>query len=360
VDTSVRIVEVKTSPSVRNTFIQDTLEVLRGGDPNARIGVLNGATLKNGTNTGKTMFPLLDGTPSPWSDYVGISPGLLRIMKVEILAGREFTEQDRDGAIMINETMARQLGWPVREAVGKQLNPVNIQTVIGVVRDFPVNAWDGEISPMTLAPLPYGAGGLNFVIHPDALARAGNVEKTILRFDPDAVITRNATWGELLGATVRGRTFATFSVSMFSLAAIAIIVIGIVSTITFIVARRTRDIAIQIAVGAPSFRVCWFVMKDMVIAGVTGALIGGIASWWAGKAVAHYVYNGEKYQNLTGLAVAAVIMLAIIAAASLLPALRALHVEPGRILNSEYESITDYELRISERAVSSKQPKETT
>jgi ABC-type antimicrobial peptide transport system permease subunit len=88
-------------------------------------------------------------------------------------------------------------------------------------------------------------------------------------------------------------------------------------------------------VGAPSYRVCWFVMKDMVIAGVAGALIGGIASWWAGKAVAHYVYNGEKYQNLTGLAIAAVIMLAIIAAASLLPALRALRVEPGRILNSD-------------------------
>jgi len=73
----------------------------------------------------------------------------------------------------------------------------------------------------------------------------------------------------------------------------------------------------------------------MVIAGVLGALIGGIASWWAGKAVAHYIYNGEKYQNLTGLAIATAIMLVIIAASALLPALRALRVEPGRILNAE-------------------------
>jgi len=59
------------------------------------------------------------------------------------------------------------------------------------------------------------------------------------------------------------------------------------------------------------------------------------ASWWATKAVAHYIYNGEKYQNLTGLASATVIMLAIIAAAALLPAWRATRIEPGCILNME-------------------------
>jgi ABC-type antimicrobial peptide transport system permease subunit len=226
------------------------------------------------------------------------------------------------------------------EAVGKQIREI---TVVGIVRDFPISALDGVIYPMTFRPLYRGqtgtqyvdTGNFSFIIHPDAMVRAGNIERTILRFDPGAVITRNAKWGDLLVDSVRGRTFATFSVSIFSIAAIAIIVIGIVSTITFIVARRTRDIAIQIAVGAPPTRVCWFVMKDMVIAGVIGALIGGIASWWAGKAVAHYIYNGEKYQNLTGLAIATVIMLAIIAAASLLPALRAIRIEPGRILNSE-------------------------
>ena len=73
----------------------------------------------------------------------------------------------------------------------------------------------------------------------------------------------------------------------------------------------------------------------MVIAGIIGALVGGLASWWAGKAVAHYIYNGEKYQNFTELAIAMVIILAIIAAAALLPALRTLRIEPSRILNME-------------------------
>ena len=117
----------------------------------------------------------------------------------------------------------------------------------------------------------------NYIIHPDDLRRAGNIEKAIRSADPDVRITQIASWGEMLGMTVCGRSFATFCV----------------------------------------------------------ALAGGIASWRAGKAVAHYVYNGEKYQNLKGLAIATVIMLVIIAAASLMPALRALRVEPGSILNKE-------------------------
>jgi len=346
VDGGVRVVEVRASPSMsrqaRSAFPIDVLESLRGGDPDARIGVMSGSMLT--ATPDYASVTLSDGTRLVPSFKI-ISPGLFRTLKVEILAGRDFTEQDKDDVLLINESLARRLGWPIRESVGKKfLSSTRIfSPVIGVVRDFPINALDGEIPPVVFTPLyrrqigdTSGAGPIfSFVIHPDAMARAGNIERTILRFDPGAVVTRNAKWGDLLVDSVRGRTFATFSVSIFSIAAIAIIVIGIVSTITFIVARRTRDIAIQIAVGAPPTRVCWFVMKDMVMAGVIGALIGGIASWWAGKAVAHYIYNGEKYQNLTGLAIATVIMLAIIAAASLLPALRAIRIEPGRILNSE-------------------------
>ncbi|MDR0311763.1 MAG: ABC transporter permease [Acidobacteriota bacterium] len=332
VNTSVRIVGVRVSPGLtRSDFAIDTLEALRGGDPNMQIGVIQGEVLTNRTSM-PSGYKLPDGT---WinTGFARTSPGLFRILKAEILAGRDFTEQDRDDVVLINESLARQMVGQVREAVGKQLDNTK-QTVIGVVRDFPAASWDGEILPMVFGRMSSG-GSVNFVIHPDAMARAGNVERTILRFDPDAVITRNAKWSDLLGATVRGRTFATFSVTLFAVAAIAIVVIGIVSTVTFIVARRKRDIAIQIAIGAPSIRVCWFVVKDMAIAGAAGALIGGMASWWAGKAVAHYIYNGEKYQNLTGLAIAVGIMLVIIAAAALLPALRALRIEPGRILNME-------------------------
>ena len=110
VNTNVRIVEVRTSPSARNTFVDDTLEALSGGDPNARIGALWADVLKNKANSTDGYYPLLNGGFMPPSNFVRITPGLLRTMKVKILAGREFTEQDRNNVIMINETLARQLG----------------------------------------------------------------------------------------------------------------------------------------------------------------------------------------------------------------------------------------------------------
>ena len=347
VDTGARIIEVSVSPDMPMSaiypFAFDTLDALRGGDPNAQISLFEGRAFTGGAGA-ITGLRYPDGT-STWVNSMEILPGFLRILKVEFLAGRDFTEQDGEDARLINESLARQMGWPAREAVGKQFTGIydtQALTVIGVVRDFPTTALDAVVSPMVFRQMHRGenhmfVGGVDFsfVIHQDALARAGNIERTILGFDPNAVITRNATWGKLLDDSVRGRTFATSSVTLFGIAAIAIVIAGIVSTITFIVARRMRDIAIQIALGAPPVRVCWFVMKDMLIAGVSGALAGGIASWCVGKAVAHYVYNGEKYQNLTGLAIATVIMLAIIAAAALLPALRTLRVEPGSILNKE-------------------------
>ena len=344
VDTGARIVEVNTYDFNSGTrkpgwveFALDTIEAMRGGDQNTQIGFLSGSVLD-----GSASFTILRSPDGEYHEVnpMNTSPGLLRMQKNGIVAGRDFTEQDRRDVILINESFARKMGWRDEEALGKQFQQDELKTVIGVVRDFPTIARDSEVFPMVFMPFQrddaYTMGfNLTFVIHQEAKARAGNIEKAIRTFDPEAVITRNATWGEMLGGTIRGRTFATFCVTLFTIAAIAIVVTGIVSTVTFITERRTRDIAIQIAIGAPPSRVCWFVVKDMVIAGVSGALAGGIASWWAGKAVAHYVYNGEKYQNLTGLAIAAAIMLAIIATSALLPALRALRVEPGSILNKE-------------------------
>ena len=323
--------------------IIDTLNVFRGGNPNARSALSITSNLFARWRiyiNGDKYLTKADYPDIPSSFALDVSPGFFQTLGVKIIAGRDFNDNDINRReLIVNETLVRKMGWPPWEAVGKEIRE---GIIIGVAADFLVGPWDGEISPEiftpvarpgTRTPLP-----IHYVIHPDDLRRAGglgNIEKAIRGFDPEARITKNVSWSESLGATVRGRSFTTLCIALFTAVAIAIVVIGIVGTITFIVARRMRDIAIQIAVGAPSYRVCWFVVKDMVIAGVIGALIGGIASWWAGKAVAHYIYNGEKYQNLTGLAIATVIMLAIIAAAALLPAWRATRIEPGRILNME-------------------------
>jgi len=369
VNTDVRVISV-LYPSLKATGaaqdqsppfdIYDTLNAFRGGDPNGRAAVFMAYSV---FNRGQTLAEALAREKRMMEEplsrelfhYYGenqtfslfrVSPGFFQTLDVKIIAGRDFNDSDLHGReLIVNEALVRKMGWTPWDAVGRETHfpgsGNTTGTIIGVAEDFLTGSWDSEILPELYTPIIRGGVRpdvpVYYIVHPDVMPRVnvGNIEKTIRGFDPDATITRNASWSDILGATVRGSSFTTFCIALFTIAAIAIVVIGIASTITFIVARRMRDIAIQIALGAPSFRVCWFVMKDMVIAGIIGALAGVLASWWVGRAFAHFVYNGEKYQNLTGLAIATVIMLAIIAAASLLPALRALRIEPNRALNME-------------------------
>ena len=87
--------------------------------------------------------------------------------------------------------------------------------------------------------------------------------------------------------------------------------------------------------GATYGRVFWIVASDVVKAGIVGLLFGGLASWWVGKASVHFFYNGARYQGLTGSVLMAVMMLLIIIAAALIPALRILRIEISRALAAE-------------------------
>ena len=359
VDTDVRVISVyyppweKSQPAGVDGF--DTLDVLSGGNPDSRSAAFHSNNVfKDRRSLAWLLEYEKDRLKNPRSGYLEnqvfetfrVTPGFFQTLDVKILAGRDFNYDDlMVREIIVNRALVRKMGWTPLEAVGKETTFSGSDkpgTIIGVCEDFLTGSWDSEILPEFYTPISRGqgirmtsGGTFHYIVHPSALSRDVNIEKTIRGFNPDARITRNASWGDMMSGTVRGRTFATLCVVFFTLAAIAIFVTGIVSTITFMIARRTRDIAIQIAVGAPPIRVCWFVMKDMVMAGITGALIGGMASWVGGKAVAQYIYNGEKYQNLTGLAIAAAVMLLVIATASLLPALRTLRIDPSRALNME-------------------------
>lgn len=339
-DASVRVTSVlhssRLSDSAMKSIALNILDTLRGGDPSAPVGVCMGTLFNDVTAHSNLVSPKTG--QSQMAGAMSVSPGFFNALKARILAGREFNDRDRDGVILLNASLARKMGWRPVEAVGQpvQLPTGRTASIIGVVNDFLTTTWDGDVLSTVFHPLELSSAiSVNYIVHSDALSRAGNIERAILQSDPDAIITRNSRWSELLGASVRGRTFATFSVVLFTVVAIAIVATGIVSTVMFIIARRMRELAVHIAVGATSGHVCWSVMRDMVVAGMGGILIGGLASWWAGRTAAHFTYHGDRYLSPLGLVLMAVVMIAVIAVVSLMPALRALRIEPIRALSAE-------------------------
>jgi len=270
-----------------------------------------------------------------------ISPGFVRTVKGKLLAGREFNEKDRQGeVVLLNAALTKIEGWSPHEAVGQIIQRGNQNvTVIGVVGDFLNKSWEDDyVDPVVFEPINMDgpiSTYINYIVHPEVLRRAGNIEQIIYKSAPETVITRHTTWDKLLNSSASGKILASFIVVIFTIAAIVIVITGIVNTVLFTVTKRTCEIAIHIAIGAPISRVFWFVTSDVVKAEIAGLLIGALASVWTIKAAAHFFYNGLKYQGLSEMAFMATLMLLIIIVASLIPALRILRIEPARALASE-------------------------
>jgi len=87
--------------------------------------------------------------------------------------------------------------------------------------------------------------------------------------------------------------------------------------------------------GASYGRGFLIVISEVVKAGVVGLLIGALASWWIGKASAHFFYNGARHHGLLEIMTVLALMLLIIIIASIIPALRIVRIEINRALASE-------------------------
>jgi len=342
VDSSVMVTTASYSwkiPDVKiGTIVNETLDALRGGNPDARVAAYQGKLFDNVFSVVNYRFNNI-----MFAQRIAVSPGFIRTVKGRLLAGREFNEKDRYGeVVLLNATLARSEGWSPQEAVGQIIKyGSNGQSamVIGVIDDFLNNSWEDEkVEPVIFEPITMDSsvfGQVDYIVHPEVLHRAGSIEQTIYKSAPETVITRHTTWGNLLNSSASGKVLAFFIVVIFTVAAIVIVVTGIVNTVSFTVTRRTREIAVHIALGAPCSRAFWFVINDVVKSGVVGLLFGALTSWWTGKAVAHFFYNGLQYQDPLGLMFMVFVMLLIIIVASLIPAFRILRIEPSRAFVAE-------------------------
>ena len=343
VDSSVWVTTASYSYNIpaakRVEIVNETLEALRGGDPDARVAACSGRLFEDLSS----MSPYFFKNTSSAKGMI-ISPGFVRTVKGKLLAGREFNEKDRRGeVVLLNETLAKIEGWSPQEAVGQIVHSRvsgKSATVIGVFGDFLNHSWeDDTVEPILFEPItidgPVGYD-IHYIAHPNALRRVGSIEQNIYKLAPETVITRHAKWDNLLNSSASGKIIASFIVFIFTVAAIVIVATGIVNTILFTITRRTREIAIYLALGATYGRVLLIVVSDVVKAGVAGLLLGALASWWIGKITVHFFYNGAKYHGLPELVFMTTLMLLIIMSASIIPALRILRIEISRALASEW------------------------
>jgi putative ABC transport system permease protein len=260
-----------------------------------------------------------------------------------LIAGRFFTDADADHALVVNEAFAK-LCCPDRSALGAILaaGTPDQRAIVGVMADALDSALDHSPVPRVFQPLddtPYwGSNGIE--IHYVFRASGATnewlplAERAVLDVDSSSVVTGASTIDARLFDTVRDRSFSTLVVVLFGITTIVVSATGLIGIVGFSVARRTREIAVRMAIGARARDVRWLVAREAVLAAIAGAIGGLAAGAWLSGTLTHLLF-GIPPQDPMSFAAAVLVMAVVVAGAASIPASRALRIDPCDALRSE-------------------------
>ena len=268
-----------------------------------------------------------------------VTPSFFSALGMTLVRGRAFGAEDREGspaAVVVSDAMARRF-WPGADPIGKRLRLGDAKgaevTVVGVVgnaryRDLttPLATSEPDVY-FPIAQRPTGAIhiAVSSRLPADQIAAAirrelGALDRTIALFGVQGL-------DELLAQqTAQGR-FASSILSVFAAAALLLSAIGLYGVLAFLVSLRRREIGIRLALGATNGRVLRSVIGQGVGLATVGLGVGLGAALLATRAIESQLFGVGGRDPLV-FAVVSVVLLAVSAIASLIPARRAARVDP--------------------------------
>jgi putative ABC transport system permease protein len=298
----------------------------------------NSITVSGHTNRGNE--------PVPDDDWV--SPGFFSAMQIPLLAGREFTEQDtptsQKVAIVDQTFVDHYFGGDIQKALRSQFGfgggtvKTDIQ-IVGVVPAIHTKKLS-QLSCLSLMYFPYAqASGFHHAcyyvrVHSAPSQFAGAIRSLLHRIDRNLPIPDVETMQDHLKGAIFQTQMMTALASVMGGLALVLAAVGLYGVLAFVVAQRTREIGIRMALGANRADVSSMVLKQMGILVAIG-LAAGVALAWGGL---RFLRSGDTDLHaapfwLYGLA--GCMLVIVMLAAGLLPARRAASVDPMQALRME-------------------------
>ena len=311
------------------------------------VGAISNPPLQGGrTNT----FRVEDGPEPPASRRPeaimrGVGGEYFRTLGIPLVEGRAFTPRDDSASapvLVINQTLARRL-FAGGSAVGRRLRfyafPKAAWTIVGVAGDVKAGGLDAAVPPaIYYSHLQIAENRMSLVVRgsvdPGMLLAA--IGRAVADLDPSIPTYGAGTLEEeIVGSpAVVARRYPLVLISVAALAALALAVVGVYGLIAFAVARRTRELAIRMALGAQDRSVVALVVRHGV--GLAAAGIGlGIAAALALTRFLSGLLYGVSPADATVYAAVSAGLVIVTTAASWLPARRATRVDPGIVLRAE-------------------------
>ena len=265
----------------------------------------------------------------------------LRAMRVPLIAGRQFTPNDRDGSELVailNQTAAAKL-FPGKDALGQVVLLFGDRQfrVVGVVSDVRHQALEKESGLevyLAYTQVP-DFGTLAMVVRSrvPATALASRVQAALRAVDPLLPVADYQTLGSVVERAVSPRRFILTVLGAFAGTALLLAALGIYAVLSYSVSQRSREIGIRMALGESAGSVRQRVVTRTLLLAGAGVVIGAVVSLGAAHLIRSLLY-GVGPADVLSFGATAMIMVAVSALAGFLPALRASRTDPMVALRS--------------------------
>ena len=278
---------------------------------------------------------------------IAVTPGYLEALHIPILLGRGFTDRDNDTAprvILVDERLAQHF-WPNSDPLGRRMrfpnDPKDLlkidehtqwMTVIGVARSLRYEHLDDSGATVGAYYVPnsqYPASSFTF-----ALKTAGNpasvvsaLRGEIARLDPDLALFDIHSMSERIDLSLASRRTSMLLANAFGAVALFLAALGIYGVLAYLVAQRTREIGIRVALGSTRTGILGLILREGSKLVAIGFGLGIIGAASLQKAMAHEIYGVRPFDPLVLVGVIGVLTgIALVACA--VPARRAMRVDP--------------------------------
>ncbi|HEX6214324.1 MAG TPA: ABC transporter permease [Vicinamibacterales bacterium] len=329
-------------------FHLEFMDRLRAVPGVAGVGVVNNIPLDEGTGAGRFLTDAMNpdgGGALIDQNFAG--GDYFRVMGIDLLRGRPFTNDEAvtpNSNVVISRSAAERL-WPDRDPIGQRLRqangPVQWFTVVGVVQDVKQDDWRsaGEAAvyfPLTgPTPRAWALGSPAYVVKSSRASSLGNeVRELVRQVAPEAPVYRDFTMEFLAQRSMVQLSFTMLTLGVVSALAMLLGAIGLYGVLSYVVAERTREIGVRMALGATAATVRRMVVSQGARVVLIGAGVGiavALASTRLLKALLFEIdaVNGVVFATMS------LAMIAIGMVASYLPARRASSVDPAVSLRTD-------------------------
>jgi predicted permease len=327
----------RTLPGVEETAVGDRAALPLGHRKDDRnLSPL----IREGQDVQSSQPPLIDTSI--------VSPEYFHLLGMTLLRGRLFVDQDLQDTpsiAVINQAAARTY-WPGKD--GKGEDPVGKRvrlraekpdwtTIVGVIADARTESLaDASIPQVYLDIYQRPARDLAFFLRGqlDPSAISEQVREQVQAVDAELPVFRAETLNEVLSTSLSVRRFSMEMVALFAAAALLLAGLGIYGTISYLVNEQRREIAIRLALGAQRGTILKMVLRQGLTLAAAGAGVGLVGALIVSHLMAGLLF-GVSSNDLPTFAGVTVVLTAVALAASCIPALTAMRLDPITTLHSE-------------------------